>query len=273
MYGSGGPLGNQTGYAPCFSALGGLSYLVGYEGESPSGINMRYGDSTVGAHTVFAILAAVMHRERTGEGQFVDVSAVECMAATIGDNLLSYELTGVVPEPDGNRHPQMAPHGCYPCLEGEWICIAVSDDSQWRQLCRVLGDEELGAAAEFESLSGRLAGAARLDERLAALTGRHGAGELASRLRDAGVAATKSMSSLDLVGDENLWNGEVFRMVSDHAQGVRPVVGPGWRMSETAVPVSRGAPKLGEHNDYVYGRILSLSPRQIEELKSREIIY
>ena len=138
MFGNDGPLGYQTGYAPSFAALGGLNYLVGYEGEPPMGMNMRYGDSTVGAHTAFAAIVGLLHREHSGEGQFIDISAVECMSSMVGDALFEYSLTGQVPGPDGNAHADMAPHGCYGCLADEWIAIAVASDTEWRRLCEVL---------------------------------------------------------------------------------------------------------------------------------------
>ena len=102
MWGTDGPLGYQTGYAPSFAALSGLSALVGYRGGGPLGANMRYGDSTVGAVAAFGALAALLHREATGKGQFVDVSAVETLSSMIGDSLLEHALTGVCPQPDGN---------------------------------------------------------------------------------------------------------------------------------------------------------------------------
>ena len=94
MWGNDGPLGYQTGYAPCFAALAGLASLVGYEGGPPLGASMRYGDSTVGAAAAFAAIAALMHRELTGQGQFVDVSAVEVLTSMIGDCVLEQALTG-----------------------------------------------------------------------------------------------------------------------------------------------------------------------------------
>src|SRR6202008_422445 len=135
MYGNDGPLGYQTGYAPCFAALGGLNYLIGYEGEPPTGSNIRYGDTTMGAAAAFAAIAALLHRERTGEGQFVDVSAVECMSSMVGDSLFEYSLTGKSPKADGNRHADMAPHGCYPFAGEDWISRAVASDDEWRALC------------------------------------------------------------------------------------------------------------------------------------------
>ena len=139
MWGNDGPMGYQTGYAPCFAALAGLASLVGYEGGPPLGANMRYGDSTVGAAAAFAAVAALMHRELTGQGQFVDVSAVEVLTSMIGDTVAEQALTGTRPRPDGNRHPAMAPHGCYPCAGGDWISIAVADDAERQALQDVLG--------------------------------------------------------------------------------------------------------------------------------------
>ena len=118
MYGNEGPLSYQTGYAPCFAALGGLSSLVGYEGQPPSGMNVRYADSTFGTAAAYAAIVALMHRRKTGVGQFIDVSAVECMSSMIGDTIMDFALNGTVHECDGNRHPEMAPHGAYPCRDG-----------------------------------------------------------------------------------------------------------------------------------------------------------
>src|SRR3546814_6534628 len=76
MYGTQGPLSYQTGYAPCFAALGGLSALVGHEGEPPAGMNIRYADSTFGTAAAYAATVALLHRRRTGQGQFIDRKSV-----------------------------------------------------------------------------------------------------------------------------------------------------------------------------------------------------
>ncbi len=266
MYGNDGPLGYQTGYAPCFVALGGVNSLVGYEGEPPVGINMRYGDSTVGAQAALAAIVALLHRERTGEGQFVDVSAVECMSSMIGDSLLEYSITGVVPRPDGNAHPDMAPHGCYPCRNEEWIAIAVTSAAEWHRLCEILGVTDLIADSRYGTLPGRQANRRYLDERIAQATRAEDADDLAKRLRASGVSATKSATSLDLVSDESLWGRGIYRSVSDWKQGVRSIVGVPWQMSGTSAAVSNGAPRLGEHNAYVYCDLLGLPPSELERL-------
>ncbi|WIM90319.1 CoA transferase [Candidatus Mycobacterium wuenschmannii] len=252
MWGNDGPLGYQTGYAPCFAALAGVASLVGYSGGAPLGTSMRYGDSTVGAAAAFAAVAALLHRDLTGEGQFVDVSAVETLSSMIGDCLLAQELTGIPLLPDGNRHADMAPHGCYPCTDGDWISIAVADDTQWQHLCDALGV----ADPRYATSAGRLAHTDELDRDLAAVTRTHDADALAQRLRAAGVPASKSATTLDVISHPLLWDRELYRFVSDHREGQRPVLAAPWRMSVREAEIARGAPDLGEHDDYVRNEIL-----------------
>jgi crotonobetainyl-CoA:carnitine CoA-transferase CaiB-like acyl-CoA transferase len=271
MWGTDGPLGYQTGYAPCFAALSGLTALVGHEGETPKGMNIRYGDSTAGAAAALACVAALHHRESTGEGQFIDLSAVEAMTSLVGESLFAFQVTGEVPHSDGNFHPEMAPHGAYPCANGEWVSIAVVDDEEWQALARELGGG-LDADVRFSALAGRLANRHVLDAKIAALTALETAAELADRLRKACVPAAKSMSSLDLCVDEFLWAREAYRMVTDHSRGSRPMIGPAWRMSPDPARIERGAPKIGEDNEYVYREILGLRSDELDDLIARKVV-
>jgi crotonobetainyl-CoA:carnitine CoA-transferase CaiB-like acyl-CoA transferase len=256
MWGNDGPLGHQTGYAPCFAALAGVASLVGYPGGAPLGASMRYGDSTVGAVAAFAAVGALLHRERTGEGQFVDVSAVEVLSSMIGDCLLEQNVTGKALGPDGNHHPDMAPHGCYPCADGDWISIAVAGDIEWIRMCEVLGAAGLAAQGRFATATSRLANVEALDAALTELTRDLDAASLAHRLRTAGVGAARSATAMDVISDELLWARGTYRFVSDHREGQRPVLGPSWRLRRHEARIERGAPDLGEHNDYVFGDIL-----------------
>ncbi|MET0365660.1 MAG: CoA transferase [Sphingobium sp.] len=272
MWGNDGPLGYQTGYAPCFAALSGLTALVGHEGETPRGMNIRYGDSTAGACAALAVLAALHHRDRTGEGQYIDLSAVETMTSLIGDSLFAWSVTGKVPQADGNVHPDMAPHGAYPCAGTGWLSIAVDGDAEWQALCAVLGDTALAGESRFATHADRLANRHALDAALADGTRGQDAGELADRLRKAGVPAFRSQSSLDLCSDDHLWSRDGYRMVSDHRTGSRPIIGPSWRMEPDAAKVERGAPLLGEHNAYVYRDLLGLSEEELADLIARKVV-
>jgi crotonobetainyl-CoA:carnitine CoA-transferase CaiB-like acyl-CoA transferase len=138
-------------------------------------------------------------------------------------------VTGEPLGPDGNHHPDLSPHGCFPCAGGDWISIAVADDGELRALQSVLGLGELSD-----------------------LTRSYDAAELARRLRAVGVAAAKSATALDVIADESLWQRGTFRFVSDHVEGQRAVLGASWRMARNPARIERGAPDLGEHNDYVF---------------------
>ncbi|MBO0680835.1 CoA transferase [Mycolicibacterium sp. S2-37] len=253
MWGNDGPLGYQTGYAPCFAALSGLAALVGYPGGGPLGASMRYGDSTVGTAAAFATVAALIHRDLTGEGQFVDVSAVETLSSMVGDSLFEHTVKGRALGPDGNRHADMAPHGCYRCADGEWLSVAVRDDAQWRGLCEALGAAGLCDDPRFATTAARLTAVEQLDDILCDLTGRESATVLATRLRAAGVPSAGSANAVDVLGDQRLWERECFRFVSDHREGQRPVLGASWSLSVNPSEISHGAPNLGEHNDAVFG--------------------
>ncbi len=270
MFGNEGPLGYQTGYAPCFAALGGVSALVGHEGEPPAGMNVRYADSTFGAAAAFAATAALVHRRRGGQGQFIDVSAVETMSTMIGDAIMDYSLNGRIAQCIGNRNPGMAPHGVYPCRDGEWLSLAVTDDQGWTALVEAMGDAELGGDHRFATREARLRHVGELDHRIATWTAGQGAADLEALLRGRGLAVAKSQNSLDLIADPRLWARGFFQEVSDRSGHSRAIVGAPWRMTREAV-IADAAPRLGEHNDYVLGEVLGLSEERRRQLEAEGV--
>jgi len=265
MYGNEGPLAYQSGYAPCFAALAGLTAIAGYEGEIPTGMNIRYGDSTSGVTGAFAVAAAMLHRKRTGEGQFIDLSTVEALSSIIGDTIMDYAVNGAAPRCDGNRHAEMAPHGAYPCANGGWIAIAGQSDAAWASLARMIGGDALAGDARFATLAARQANLEALDALVSAWTGGQDAALLQGELQAAGIAAAKSLNTIDLVADPELWASGFFPSVTDCSGEARSIIGPAWIMSRPAA-LNRGAPALGEDNAYVLGEILELSAEDQERL-------
>lgn len=270
MYGSEGPLREHTGYAPSFAALGGLSALVGYEGRPPAGMNVRYGDSTYGTAAAYAALVALLHRRRSGQGQFIDVSAVECMSGMIGDSLLAHAMNGLVPQSAGNRHPEQAPHGVYPCRDGEWLSLAVPSESCWHALAEAMAQPQLARHPCFCGLAQRKANEAELDRRIAQWTAQHDARELAAGLQRRGIAAARSLSSVDLVSDAHLQARGLYREVRDEQGSGKATVGPSWKMSRPAA-IADAAPRLGQHNAQVLGGILGLSAQEQQRLAAAGI--
>ena len=166
----------------------------------------------------------------------------------------------------------MAPHNCYPCADDEWISIAVRTDEQWRGLCAALDAKGLAANSAFATLAGRQANPAALDKQLSGYTHQQYASLLGARLRKAGVPAFKSQTALDLVGDEHLWRRDIFTTVSDAAGRLRPIVGAAWRLLRGPASVTRAAPRLGEHNAYVYRNLLGLSQAQLQALIEQGVV-
>jgi crotonobetainyl-CoA:carnitine CoA-transferase CaiB-like acyl-CoA transferase len=264
MYGAEGPLGYQTGYAPSFAAIGGLTGLTGHEGRVPRGMNIRYGDTTAGAAAAFGAIAALHHRDATGEGQQVDLSAVEAISGLIGDSLFTYGLTGDLPRHAGNAHPEYAPHGFFPTSEDGWISIACDGDGEWAKLAEAL---ELPDDPRFATHEQRVANRAALEAAIGDATRDHDAGALADRLRAAGLCAYRANSTLDLMGEDQFWADGTYRMVQNGNGDLRPVVGPSWHMSPDEAEIVHGAPTLGQHDDYVYRELLGLDDAEYARLK------
>jgi len=186
---------------------------------------------------------------------------VEALSAMIGDCLLEQSLTGKPLGPTGNYHPDMCPHGCYPCSDGSWVTIAVASEAEWRQLCVALDAAALTLDPRYATMDERRRNAEALDADVARLTRSHDAEELAHRLRAAGVPAGKSATAIDVIADQRLWDRELYRFVTDHREGQRPILGPSWRMARSPARIARGAPDLGEDTEYVLREILGATSR------------
>jgi crotonobetainyl-CoA:carnitine CoA-transferase CaiB-like acyl-CoA transferase len=152
----------------------------------------------------------------------------------------------------------MCPHGCYPCADGSWVALAVAGDAEWRRLCDVLEAVALAHDARYATMAERHRHAEALDAALARLTRDHDAERFAQLLRAAGVPAIKSATAIDVIGDQRLWDRELYRFVTDHREGQRPIVGPPWRMARSPTRIERGAPDLGEDTEYVLREILGV---------------
>jgi crotonobetainyl-CoA:carnitine CoA-transferase CaiB-like acyl-CoA transferase len=271
MWGNEGPLAYQTGYAPCFAALGGVSARVGYGGEAPAGMNVRYADSTFGAYTTLAALAALRHSRLTGEGQYVDVAAVEAMSAMIGDAFVEHIVKDEVSPVAASRRIDMAPHGVWRCADGQWLALSVADELQWQALVTLMGQSQLADDARFQTLALRKEHEDALDDIVAEYCTQHSADDLEQSLQRHGVAAIRSRHSLDLISDSQLWAHGLFIEVSDTTGQSQATMGPPWRL-EHGAEMTRAAPRLGQHNDYVLQDILGLSAAEQAALTKAGVI-
>ena len=212
--GDSGPWSKFVTYAPTIHALAGLTHLTGVPGRQDIGIGFSYNDHCAGLHGAVAILAALQARQRTGQGQRVDMSQFEMGVGLSGPTLMDYFANGRVATPCGNRLPydNAAPHGCYPCAgaksdavaDERWVAIACMTDAQWAALKQVMGDPQWARAEALANVDGRLA-FADLDAKIAEWTHTLPAEEVMQRCQAAGVPAGVVQTGVDLAeGDPQL---------------------------------------------------------------------
>ena len=156
-FGRTGPESAYRGYGPLQEALAGLASITGYTDGVPLELREYYGDPTAGLFAASAVLAALWHRSRTGQGALVDISQRECVAAMLPELMLEHTMNQRTLQPIGNLHRGMAPHNCYPCKgEDNWITIAVRSDAEWRALCDVMGAPEHAGDPRFATRAQRV---------------------------------------------------------------------------------------------------------------------
>ncbi len=273
-YGQTGPESRYVSYGPAQVPLSGMSSLTGYAGWPPMHAGMSYGDPNAGLHAAFAVLAALLYRERTGSGQFIDMSQWESTMALLGEGIMDYTMNGTQPPRNGNRMPWMAPHGIFPCAgEDRWLSIACGSDDEWRGLCGVMGRPDLAGDPRFRSLADRKANEDDLEQAVSEWTATVEPFEATNRLQAAGVAAFPPLMNRELAEDPHL-NARGFFVEKEHPEvGVMKHAGIPYRMSETPCEVWRAAPVMGQDNDYVFGELLGMSSQQIADLEERQVIF
>ena len=275
-YGFYGPWSNFGATGPATEGAAGLAYQTGYLGGGPVMAEIPYTDYTSGEHTVFAVMAALMHRLRTGEGQFVDISQTQATSSTIPEVLMDFSANGRSGQRIGNQDTVMSPHGCYPCRgDDRWITIAVATDEEWQAVCRVLGQNGWAADPRFEDSLSRWKNRDELDALIGTVTSTWDAHELMHALQKDGVAAGAVLDSKDLLFDPHLGQRNFYEVVTHHeSTGIPPLpyAGRPWKLSKTPAVNSQPAPLMGEHNNLVLSGLLGKTAEEMAELEEAGII-
>lgn len=270
-----GPLKDIRTYGLSLTSTTGLDSLTGYDESQPIPVENAFSDPYNGIMGAFAILTALRHRDRTGEGQHVDYSQQEAVMQMVGPAFMDYALNGRSAGPIGNRHPlgAMAPHGVFPCAgEDRWISIAVASDDAWRGLVSAMGDPGWATAPALGTLAGRRAALDDVHRRLAAWTAGFDDRALATRLQAAGVAAAPVLNVADLLGDPHYRARGTFIEVT-HPLGFRETIyGSYVKLGRTPAEVRTG-PRIGQDNARVFKELLGMSDERFEALVAERVIY
>jgi benzylsuccinate CoA-transferase BbsF subunit len=272
LFGQEGPLSVLAGYGNLGAALAGFYDVTGWPDRQPAGPYLAYTDYTSAHLTLVAILAAVDHRRRTGEGQWVDLSQSEAGIHYLSPAVLDATVNGRVTSRAGNDDRDLAPHGVYPCAgDDRWVAIACQHDAAWSALCGLLGRDDLAADPGLARAEGRLAHRRELDEAVSAWTAGLAPDEVQDRCIAAGVAAHVVARSSDALADPQLAHRGHF-VTLEHPERTCVVEGTRFRLSRTPGRPAARAPLLGEHTYEVLSGILGYDDERIGDLAAAEVL-
>jgi benzylsuccinate CoA-transferase BbsF subunit len=264
-----GPWQDYVAFGATVQALSGITHLTGFAGQPPLGVGYSYADHVAGLMGVLAILQALEHRQRTGEGQYIDLSETETMCSLLGTAVLEYGCNGKDVLPVGNfpMHRIAAPHGVY-CCKGEdrWCAIAVFNDEEWRAFCRVIGCPSWTMEVRFASQLDRWQNADELNAAVEGWTKLHPAEEVMALLQGVGIAAGVVQNAADLAHDPQLRSRDFFIELEHSAMGKTVSDGSPIKLSDTPAAYGRAAPMLGQDNNYVYHCLLGMSEEELQRL-------
>lgn len=271
--GATGPERTYVGYAPIFAATSGLAYVSGYPEGPPNTLSGAI-DTRVATASAFAVLAALNYRQRTGQGQHIDLSSAEAISCQVGEVLMDYTMNHRVTERSGNRDQSMAPHNCYPCQgQNHWVTIVVSTEEEWRAFCQALGNPSWTEDERFTDAYSRWQNQQELDRLVSEWTRQHTDYEVTEALQAVGVPAAPTLSGDMVYKDPHSKGRELFVEIEHPELGKRLVVGAPWRFSASSTRVPGAAPLMGEHNQYVLGELLGMSPDEISQLVEERVVY
>lgn len=262
-----GPHALYGGYGNLAAAVAGYFHLTGWPDRDPAGPYGAYTDFINPHFSTSAVIAALDHRRRTGEGQYIDLSQYEGAVQFIAPAILDYTVNGVVQDRRGNAVDWACPHNAYPCAgEDRWLAIAVTSEAEWGAFCRVAAGQPFAADPRYATLADRKAHEAALDASIGAWTVDQPVEDLEARLRAAGVPAGAVQDCADLHRDPQVADRGFF-VELDHAEmGPSNYDGLIFRLSDTPGELCLPAPTLGQHNDVVLRDLLGYDDEEIADL-------
>lgn len=273
MQGQTGPAFAHPGSGHKLTALAGLSNILGWPDRKPAWI-AAYTDFIAPRYNIVALMAALEYRRRTGKGQYLDMSQFEAGLQFMAPLILDYEVNKRTANRMGNQCEYAAPHNAYRCLgEDRWCAIAVFTDEEWHSFCKVLSKPELAGDPRFGTLMARKENEAELDSIVNEWTSTRTAEDVMNAMQAAGVPAGVVETGEDVLDhDPQLMHRHTFTELDYPGVGkYRSQAGTHFLMSKCECDMT-AAPILGEHNEYVFKKILGMPDGEYEKLTSDGVI-
>jgi crotonobetainyl-CoA:carnitine CoA-transferase CaiB-like acyl-CoA transferase len=248
-YGADGPNRDWVAYGANIETTSSLTSITGYPDGQLSRTTLFYADPVSGNYAAVAIMAALRHRARTGEGQWIDMSLNECGVTFCAEALLDYQRTGELRPPMGNRDPLVAPQGVYRCIGTDnWVALTVRSGEEWRQVATLIGRPDLADDGSLQELSARQARHDELDAAISAWTAGLEQYEIAYALQACGVAAGPVLANWQILPDPHIYQRKMYETVLSPVVGAYPTTTWPWRFERTPARIARPGPLFAEHN-------------------------
>jgi formyl-CoA transferase len=274
-YGQSGPHAHRPGYDFIFQGMGGLMSITGERDELPGGGPQKVGiavtDVMAGMYASVAVTAALLHRERSGEGQYIDIALLDTIVAFGANQISNYFASGAVPRRWGNAHPNLLPYEVFPTADGHLI-LGAGNDSQWASFCSAAGRHDLASDPRFRTMPDRIRNREALIPIIQGIMKTRANHDWIERLEAANVPCGPINSYKEVFEDPQVRHrGLKVEMPHPLAGSIAGVASP-MRLSETPVTYDAPPPLLGQHTREVLASVLGLSGGELDRLAARKII-
>ena len=270
-YGQTGPYRDRPGFGVVAEAMSGLRHLTAEPGRVPVRVGVSLGDTLASLHGVIGILLSLHERQRSGQGQVIDVALYEAVFNCMESLVPEYSAFGAVRGPAGSALPGIAPTNAYLCRDGGYALVAGNGDSIFKRLMTCIGRDDLGQDPGLADNTGRVARVAELDAAIGAWTVQHTVDEVLDVLAKASVPAGKIYTVADIVADPHYQARGMLQQVQMDDGSAITVPGIVPKLSRTPGGHRRNAPTLGQDTDTIL-RNIGLTESQIQELKAQGIV-
>lgn len=271
-FGQTGPYRSRPGFARIFEAMAGFVNLCGEKDGPPLYPGFPVSDALTGVFGAYAITAALLHREKHGTGQEIDLSATEAMLRVLDFMPIEYDQLGVVRTRQGNLNAYSAPSSVYKTRDDKWVVLAVSAPTVFRRLAVAIGRTDLLEDPLFSTNAARIRNRGQIETIMEDWFRAHALDEASGILMRHEVSFSPIYDIADIVADPHFIEREVLVRIEDEELGPVSMQNVVPRFSETPGRVWRAGPGVGQHNDEIYGQELGMSQAQLAELRGRNII-
>lgn len=272
-FGRTGPMKDYVGFHSVINLFSGLAAVTGYPGGHPRILGGVFPDLFSGCYCLLAVVEALYHRAKTGEGQYIELAMTEALTTLIPEAVADYTLNGREVERVGNRDRDKAPHNVYRCKgDQRWVALSVATEAQWQALCQAAEHPEWATDPRFSEATRRQENQEALDALMETWTRKHESSQVMEMLQRAGVPAAAVLDAGELLRDPHLRERDFVAWVDHPEVGRRALNTLAWTMDGARPAEYRRAPLLGEHNEYVLRELLELSPEEIHRLKESGVL-